>query len=228
MSVVGAPDYWRDGYLGGLPCLDDAAVWRARLVAARSDAAASQALIVAFARLPAIASAITPILGPNLLVRNVDIVVRPPFIPFGTTWHRDSPFHVRGVDRLVTAWVGLDASTRWNGCVRFLPGSHRVEGTGRATGNIDPELRSGLEGIDRSVVAHNLMPAGHLSLHHPRTVHGSVGNFTWRARIGVVVRVFAADIDPRLAGAGEGMPIAGKHHGSSYRLLDSCPVRWTG
>ena len=40
--------------------------------------------------------------------------------------HQDqSYFRVVPEDSLVTAWIALDAATEENGCMRYVPGSHR-------------------------------------------------------------------------------------------------------
>jgi hypothetical protein len=109
-------------------------------------------------------------------------------------WHQDYSYWTRTTPLAhLTCWAGLDDSTRENGCVRYVPGSHRwpdLPVTGLA-GDMDAIL-SALSGEQRSAfkpVAVELK-AGEASFHHPRTIHGSRANDAARPRRATVINVF--------------------------------------
>jgi hypothetical protein len=109
-------------------------------------------------------------------------------------WHQDYSYWTRTTPLAhLTAWAGLDDSTRENGCVHYVPGSHRwpdLPVTGLA-GDMDA-IQSVLTDEQKEMfkpVAIELK-AGEASFHHPRMIHGSYANSTTRPRRATVVNVF--------------------------------------
>jgi ectoine hydroxylase-related dioxygenase (phytanoyl-CoA dioxygenase family) len=111
-------------------------------------------------------------------------------------WHQDYSYWTRTTPmQHLTCWIGLDDSTVANGCVHYVPGSHRW--------NLLPI--TGLAG-DMAAIKEVLTPeewdqfqkpvavelkAGEATFHHPLMVHGSFANRTDRPRRAAVVNVFA-------------------------------------
>ncbi|HEV7892797.1 MAG TPA: phytanoyl-CoA dioxygenase family protein [Pyrinomonadaceae bacterium] len=109
-------------------------------------------------------------------------------------WHQDYSYWTRTTPLAhLTCWIGLDDSTRENGCVRYVPGSHLwpdLPVTGLA-GDMDA-IQSALTEEQRALfkpVAVELK-AGEASFHHPRLIHGSYANDTDSPRRATVVNVF--------------------------------------
>jgi ectoine hydroxylase-related dioxygenase (phytanoyl-CoA dioxygenase family) len=108
----------------------------------------------------------------------------------------------------LTCWIGLDDSTRSNGCVQYIPGSHRwdlLPITGLA-GDMDAIRETLTEEQWRAFqpVAIELR-RGQCSFHHPLMIHGSRENATDGPRRAAVVNVFrdgvaSAANEPLLAG----------------------------
>ena len=104
--------------------------------------------------------------------------------PFGnpTAFHLDVPYWSFTSDRAISIWIALDDATETNGCLYFVPGSHRETaednvGIGPNVGaifEVYPELarqpRSGA------------MRAGDCSFHNGMTIHGAGANMTDRPR----------------------------------------------
>ena len=137
-------------------------------------------------------------------------------------WHQDYSYWTRTTPLAhLTCWAGLDDSTRENGCVHYVPGSHRwadLPATGLA-GEMDA-IRSVLTDEQKRLfrpVAVELK-AGEASFHHPRMIHGSHANDTDRPRRATVVNVFRDGVlsnsdDPPLEGVPaipKGRPMAGR------------------
>jgi ectoine hydroxylase-related dioxygenase (phytanoyl-CoA dioxygenase family) len=108
-------------------------------------------------------------------------------------WHQDYSYWTRTKPLAhLTCWIALDDSTRDNGCVHFVPGSHRwsLLPKPRLAGDMDaiqevltPEQRSAFGPVASEV------KAGYASFHHPLTLHGSYENRTDQSRRGAVINV---------------------------------------
>lgn len=109
-------------------------------------------------------------------------------------WHQDYSYWTRtGPIQHLTCWIGLDDATTENGCLYYVPGSHRW-------GLLEkPVLAGEMDGLmtfmtDEQKQAFNPVPielkAGEATFHHPLLVHGSFKNNSERPRRGVVINVF--------------------------------------
>jgi ectoine hydroxylase-related dioxygenase (phytanoyl-CoA dioxygenase family) len=109
-------------------------------------------------------------------------------------WHQDYSYWTRTEPmQHLTCWIGLDDSTRENGCLWYVPGSHRwrlLPITGLA-GDMD-EIQTVLS--DEQRAAFKPVPIelkqGECSFHHPLMVHGSYENRSDRPRRATVINVF--------------------------------------
>ncbi len=96
-----------------------------------------------------------------------------------TSWHLDAPYWSFTDRNALSIWVALDDATLENGCLFFIPGSHKstryeIAGIGKNMGEIFkayPDLRSA-----PSVAAP--MKAGSCSFHNGLTIHGAHANMT--------------------------------------------------
>jgi ectoine hydroxylase-related dioxygenase (phytanoyl-CoA dioxygenase family) len=109
-------------------------------------------------------------------------------------WHQDYSYWTRTQPMAhLTCWIGLDDSTRENGCVHYVPGSHRwnlLPITGLA-GDMEA-IREVLNDEQWEQFTHPVaaeLKAGECSFHHPLMVHGSFENRTPRPRRATVVNV---------------------------------------
>ena len=92
-------------------------------------------------------------------------------------WHQDYSYWTRTKPMAhLSCWIGLDDSTRANGCVHYVPGSHRwsllpITGLANDMNSIQSVLTDE-QREDFKPVAIELKP-GEASFHHPLMVHGS-------------------------------------------------------
>jgi phytanoyl-CoA hydroxylase len=101
--------------------------------------------------------------------------------PFGnpTGWHLDNPYWSFTSRHAISIWIALDAATYQNGCMFYVPGSHKVA-DGRnvpisedigALFRVYPEfVKMGTVGVE--------LPAGGCALHNGITAHGAGANMT--------------------------------------------------
>jgi ectoine hydroxylase-related dioxygenase (phytanoyl-CoA dioxygenase family) len=90
---------------------------------------------------PRIAPIVEALIGPNVKGIHSQFFIKHAGMP-GNGWHQDEAFVPTRDRSLCTAWIALDEATIENGCLRFLPGSHRA-------GVIYPRRRHNDPTIDR-------------------------------------------------------------------------------
>ena len=125
-------------------------------------------------------------------------------------WHQDYSYWTRTQPMAhLTCWIGLDDATRDNGCLQYIPGSHRwplLPVTGLA-GDMDA-IREVLGDEQMKLFENPVaveLKAGECAFHHPLMVHGSQANRTAGPRRALVINAFrdgvcsAAD-EPLLTG----------------------------
>jgi ectoine hydroxylase-related dioxygenase (phytanoyl-CoA dioxygenase family) len=110
-------------------------------------------------------------------------------------WHQDYSYWTRTKPMAhLTCWIGLDESTRDNGCVHYVPRSHHwdlLPITGLA-GNMDA-IKEVLSPEQWEQFTHPVaieLKPGECSFHHPLMVHGSFANRVDRPRRATVINVF--------------------------------------
>lgn len=96
-----------------------------------------------------------------------------------TAWHLDTPFWSFSDKRALSIWVALDDATLENGCLYFIPGSHKI------TSFKNSSIGKNMDGIFQvypqcakmqPFVAK--MKAGSCSFHNGLTIHGAGANMT--------------------------------------------------
>jgi ectoine hydroxylase-related dioxygenase (phytanoyl-CoA dioxygenase family) len=124
-------------------------------------------------------------------------------------WHQDYSYWTRTQPMAhLTCWMALDDSTRDNGCLYYVPGSHKwnlLPVTGLA-GDMD-EIMTVLdeEQKQKFLPVPIELKRGQCSFHHPLTVHGSYENRSDRPRRATLVNAFRDGVrsmsdEPLLAG----------------------------
>jgi len=101
--------------------------------------------------------------------------------PYGnvTSFHFDNPYHSFTSPDEVSLWVALDDATLENGCLHYVPGSHRGENhtgveIGKDLGAVF-ELYPEWKGVAPVACP---VPAGGACFHNGRTFHGAGANLT--------------------------------------------------
>jgi phytanoyl-CoA dioxygenase PhyH len=113
------------------------------------------------------------------------LFVKAPRIGTETPWHQDDAFRHPNFDlRGVTIWIPLQPVDAVNGCMQFIPGSHRGEVFRHTVPNGDPKIHSlqCMEGFDPAEAIACPLPLGGATLHTGRTIHYAGRNLSeaWR------------------------------------------------
>jgi hypothetical protein len=142
-------------------------------------------------------------------------------------WHQDYSYWTRTQPMAhLTCWMALDDSTRDNGCLYYVPGSHKwnllpVTGLAGDMNEIMTVLDEEQKQTFRPVPIE--LKRGQCSFHHPLTVHGSYENRSDRPRRATLVNVFRDGVrsvsdEPLLAGVPM-IPKGQKIEGRLFPLL---------
>lgn len=139
---------------------------------------------------------VEPLIGPDIALWSSHFLSKDPFTGKPTPWHEDSAYwkgRLTAYDRIVTVWLALTPSTRANGCVRVIPGTHNngfseYEATGRQR-HFATQIKGGVD--ETSAVDFELEP-GECSLHDGRIIHGAGANTSPHRRTGYTMRYFSA------------------------------------
>ena len=148
---------------------------------------------------PAILSAVTEILGPDVLCWTSNLFIKSANTPEFVSWHQDSQYWNLEPDHVLTAWIALSPSNPASGCLRVLPGSHtgtELVHHDRFTANNMLTRGQTIEDIDETKVLDLTLAPGQMSLHHIRLAHGSNPNRSDEDRIGIAIRYASTQVAP--------------------------------
>jgi ectoine hydroxylase-related dioxygenase (phytanoyl-CoA dioxygenase family) len=139
---------------------------------------------------------VEPILGPDLALFSTHFICKPKGNGKRVPWHEDSNYWRSMLEpmEVVTVWLALDPSTRENGCMMVIPGSHLTGQRGFSTyAGVDPaknvfgsEIIQEHREDDKRVYIE--LPPNHASLHDGRIQHGSDPNTSSLRRCGWTLR----------------------------------------
>lgn len=176
---------------------------------------------------PALSVPASQILGGRVRFWHDQIFVKPARDGGVVAWHQDYSYWTRTVPMAhLTCWIGLDNSTVENGCVHYVPRSHRwnLLPRGNLANDMDEILRvlSDEQKQAFQPVAVELKK-GEASFHHPLMIHGSFENYSDRPRRAAVINVFRDGVisdtdEPLLAGVSV-IPKGEKITGRFFPLL---------
>jgi ectoine hydroxylase-related dioxygenase (phytanoyl-CoA dioxygenase family) len=143
---------------------------------------------------PRFLDVIEQFLGPNIVLFGSTIIAKPAGDGRPVPWHQDTPYWPLTPMRAITLWLAVDDSTRENGCMRVIPGSHlRGRAEHRRVDTQTYVLGLQAQGVDEDSTVDLELSAGECSLHDPATLHGSEPNTSTRRRCGYVLHYTAAE-----------------------------------
>lgn len=155
-------------------------------------------LFAEFARMPALLNILDQLLGHSgIRLHGSKINLKSAGYGSPVEWHQDWAFYPHTNDDLLAVGVMLDDCLMENGPLMVLPGSHKGpvydhHTDGYFSGAMDP---SRVE-IDLSKAVPLTAPAGSMSFHHVRAVHGSAQNTSDQPRQLLLYEFAAADAWP--------------------------------
>ena len=132
-------------------------------------------------------------IGSNILVAGSVLFLKEPENKGFISWHQDGLYQGWKPYNSITAWLAITDVNEENGCMRMWPGSHKDNfKEHKDTFNEDNLLTRG-QTIENVLVKDTIpiiLKPGQLSIHHPKTVHGSGPNLSKSRRIGFAIQSY--------------------------------------
>ena len=150
---------------------------------------------------PRLIGILKDLLGDSVRLHGSKLNLKAPRFGSPVEWHQDWAFYPHTNDDILAVGVLLDDTTVENGAMYVLPGTHKGPvfdhhgADGHFCGAMDPEAC----GLDFSKAVPCEGPAGAVSFHHVRLVHGSAQNTSDRSRGLLLYEMCAADAYPLMA-----------------------------
>ena len=141
---------------------------------------------------PPIVDLVEQLIGPDIVLWGCHVFCKPPAEGYETPWHQDGHYWPIRPLATCTVWVALEPSTRANGCLRVIPGSHRGQ-------QLHPHLHEDRQDLtlqqrmaegcfdEKTAVDLELEP-GQMSMHDVYMIHGAEDNRSPQRRTGVALR----------------------------------------
>lgn len=177
---------------------------------------------------PKIIAVLQDLWGPDIRFDSAKLNLKCAGFGAPVEWHQDWAFYPHTNDDLAAVGVMFDDMAIENGPLMIIPGSHRGpihdhHADGVFCGAMDPTRRE----ADFSKAIPLLGPAGSITVHHVRAIHGSAPNVSDRDRRLLLFQFRAADAWPVLGFAGgiqkfNDLMVAGQ---SREPRLENVPVR---
>ena len=137
------------------------------------------------------------LIGPNLRLQTTKLNMKSAGYGAAVEWHQDWAFYPYTNDDVLAVGLIVDDMTPENGPLMVFPGTHRQgvynhHHNGVFAGALDLEA----EGLNMADAVPLMGPAGSISIHHARIVHGSALNTSTRDRRIIFFEMMAADAFP--------------------------------
>lgn len=146
-----------------------------------------------FATQPEVLHIAAQLVGEDLILWGTTIFGKPAKVGKATPWHQDGEYYPIRPLKTITVWIALDDATRENGCMQFIPGSHKARKTFSHHWEEDDTLTINqvcdAEHFDESTAHDLILEAGQMSFHDVYMIHGSRANTTGARRAAFVVRI---------------------------------------
>ncbi|MGE0800149.1 MAG: phytanoyl-CoA dioxygenase family protein [Lautropia sp.] len=148
-------------------------------------------------RSAALLDRLTPLLPSGVRIKSSKLNMKEGGGGAPVEWHQDWAFYPHTNDDVLAVGVMLDDCRMENGPLLLLPGSHRGpihdhHADGCFCGAIDPATSA----VDFERAVPSIGPAGSISIHHVRLVHGSAQNLSPYPRRLLLFEFTAADAWP--------------------------------
>ena len=148
-------------------------------------------------RHPALIDILTTLIGPGVRFQTSKLNMKSAGYGAAVEWHQDWAFYPHTNDDLLAVGVMLDDVEDINGPMQVIPGSHKGKiydhhHNGYFCAAINPDDND----LDTSTAVPLTGPAGSMTFHHVRSIHGSALNRSDRSRNFLLYQYTAADAWP--------------------------------
>jgi non-haem Fe2+, alpha-ketoglutarate-dependent halogenase len=138
---------------------------------------------------------IESIIGKNILLWDSAYLVKEPNDKKFVSYHQDLEYFGLSNPNFLAVWIAITDSNIDNGCVKFIPKSHKKGRMPHKNENNKNNILirgQTLEVNDKESVNVILKP-GQASFHHGYVIHASDNNYSSRTRVGLTAQYIATD-----------------------------------
>jgi hypothetical protein len=131
------------------------------------------------------------LIGPDIILWGSAMFAKPGKDGMEVPWHQDGHYWPIRPLAAITVWIAIDDSTSENGCMRYIPGSHK---SGVLSHYLDERrelvLSQAIQDdlFDETAAKDDALMAGQMSLHDVFLIHGSRPNRSSKRRAGLTFR----------------------------------------
>ncbi len=135
---------------------------------------------------------VAQLIGPDVILWGCHVFCKPASEGFETPWHQDGHYWPIRPLATCTVWVALEPSTRANGCLRVIPGSHQGQvlhphlHEDRNDLTLNQRMADGT--FDENDAVDLELQPGQMSMHDVYMIHGAQANRSTQRRTGVALR----------------------------------------
>lgn len=148
------------------------------------------------ARHPLILDRVSQLIGPDIVLWITRILCKPAVSGREVPWHQDGEYWPMRPLATCSVWVAIDPVSAVNGCMRFIPGSHKRPELYRhhvsTRENLVLNLELDEDQFDEATAYNVELQPGQMSLHDVRLIHGSLANSSGQRRAALIMRYMPA------------------------------------
>lgn len=148
------------------------------------------------ARDPELVELVSGVIGEDVILWGCHVFCKPAAEGYETPWHQDGHYWPIRPLATCTVWLALEPSTRANGCLRVIPGSHRArrlhEHLHEDRQDLTLQQRMAEGSFDESRAVDIELEPGQMSMHDVYMIHGAAANTSTQRRTGVALRYMPA------------------------------------
>ena len=136
------------------------------------------------------------VIGQNIVLWSSGVFCKPAKVGKIVPWHQDGQYWPIRPLATCSVWIAVDDALPENGCMRFIPGSHRARRLYEHEFAGDDGLVLNQQVVaaefDQGKAIDNVLAAGQVSIHDVYLIHGSNANTSGNRRAGYVMRYMPA------------------------------------
>ena len=147
-----------------------------------------------FCRFPEILDMVEQLIGPDIVLWGSQLFCKPAGNGMAVPWHQDGQYWPIDPLATVTVRIAIEESLPENGCMRYIPGSHKSRDVvaHEIVEDANVAIKQQVAEIDESLAKDDVLHAGQISIHDVYLVHGSSENRSAKRRSDYAIRYMPA------------------------------------
>tara|TARA_Y100000590_G_C15625678_1_gene979258 strand:- start:289 stop:1059 length:771 start_codon:yes stop_codon:yes gene_type:complete len=131
------------------------------------------------------------LIGPDIILHHTKLFLKPPINGAAFPLHQDWSYFPTEKNSMIAAMVHLSDSTAEMGCIRVVPGSHKLGKLKKSDGHIhNPEIHDKYHLDEADPIIAKL---GDITFFHCCSIHGSMPNVSDKPRKSILVQLYSGN-----------------------------------